>query len=185
MRRFGAASICMCCLDYGQPQTITILQQALILNEHVYYTWSTERETGIVALEKVQEYSHLFCLINHNAGGAFCCPWCARPPLHAKLSLLSNPLGIWCKHGGCFSSASTSVDAECKGSVYIRLKLSPVLPTDWTLFWSLFSSYHACFQMIEPFTSHYVFALGISRFFACAHWIIQVCHDYIRMKFCN
>ncbi|PRQ25459.1 putative ER lumen protein retaining receptor [Rosa chinensis] len=29
-------------------------------------------------------------------------------------------------------------------------------------------------KMIEPFTSHYVFALGISRFFACAHWIIMI-----------
>ncbi|KAJ4846590.1 hypothetical protein Tsubulata_024711 [Turnera subulata] len=29
-------------------------------------------------------------------------------------------------------------------------------------------------KMIEPFTSHYVFALGIARFFSCAHWIIQV-----------
>lgn len=29
-------------------------------------------------------------------------------------------------------------------------------------------------KMIEPFTAHYVFALGVSRFFGCAHWIIQV-----------
>ncbi|XP_050206038.1 uncharacterized protein LOC126655779 [Mercurialis annua] len=29
-------------------------------------------------------------------------------------------------------------------------------------------------KMIEPFTSHYVFALGVARFLACAHWIIQV-----------
>ncbi|XP_075515746.1 uncharacterized protein LOC142550554 [Primulina tabacum] len=29
-------------------------------------------------------------------------------------------------------------------------------------------------EMIEPFTAHYVFALGVSRFFGCAHWIIQV-----------
>ncbi|TXG54140.1 hypothetical protein EZV62_019396 [Acer yangbiense] len=29
-------------------------------------------------------------------------------------------------------------------------------------------------KMIEQFTSHYVFALGIARFFSCAHWIIQV-----------
>ncbi|XP_043805870.1 ER lumen protein-retaining receptor erd-2.2 [Manihot esculenta] len=29
-------------------------------------------------------------------------------------------------------------------------------------------------KMIEPFTAHYVFALGIARFLACAHWIIQV-----------
>ncbi|XP_010696253.2 uncharacterized protein LOC104908797 [Beta vulgaris subsp. vulgaris] len=26
-------------------------------------------------------------------------------------------------------------------------------------------------KMVEPFTSHYVFALGISRFFSCANWI--------------
>ncbi|CAN1767466.1 ER lumen protein-retaining receptor [Linum perenne] len=29
-------------------------------------------------------------------------------------------------------------------------------------------------KMIEPFTSHYVFALGIARFLSCAHWIIRV-----------
>ncbi|GMY33850.1 putative ER lumen protein-retaining receptor C28H8.4 [Fagus crenata] len=29
-------------------------------------------------------------------------------------------------------------------------------------------------KMIEPFTAHYVFALGVSRFLACAHWIIQI-----------
>ncbi|XP_038888567.1 ER lumen protein-retaining receptor 1 [Benincasa hispida] len=29
-------------------------------------------------------------------------------------------------------------------------------------------------KMIEPFTAHYVFALGISRFLAFAHWVIQV-----------
>ncbi|XP_015892366.3 uncharacterized protein LOC107426644 [Ziziphus jujuba] len=29
-------------------------------------------------------------------------------------------------------------------------------------------------KMIEPFTAHYVFALGVSRFLSCAHWIIQI-----------
>ncbi|KAA3459269.1 ER lumen protein retaining receptor family protein isoform 1 [Gossypium australe] len=29
-------------------------------------------------------------------------------------------------------------------------------------------------KMIEPFTAHYVFALSMARFLACAHWIIQV-----------
>ncbi|XP_022769906.1 putative ER lumen protein-retaining receptor C28H8.4 [Durio zibethinus] len=29
-------------------------------------------------------------------------------------------------------------------------------------------------KMIEAFTAHYVFALGVARFLACAHWIIQV-----------
>ncbi|KAG0459817.1 hypothetical protein HPP92_022945 [Vanilla planifolia] len=29
-------------------------------------------------------------------------------------------------------------------------------------------------KMVEPFTAHYVFALGIARFLSCAHWIIKV-----------
>ncbi|XP_051113241.1 uncharacterized protein LOC127239228 [Andrographis paniculata] len=29
-------------------------------------------------------------------------------------------------------------------------------------------------KMIEPFTAHYVFALGVARFLGCAHWIIRV-----------
>jgi hypothetical protein len=29
-------------------------------------------------------------------------------------------------------------------------------------------------QIVERFTAHYVFALGLSRFFSCAHWILQV-----------
>ncbi|KAL2933079.1 ER lumen protein-retaining receptor [Bienertia sinuspersici] len=28
-------------------------------------------------------------------------------------------------------------------------------------------------KMVEPFTAHYVFALGVARFLGCAHWIIQ------------
>lgn len=29
-------------------------------------------------------------------------------------------------------------------------------------------------QIVEPFTAHYVFALGVARFLGCAHWINQV-----------
>lgn len=29
-------------------------------------------------------------------------------------------------------------------------------------------------KMVEPFTAHYVFALGVARFLGCAHWILQV-----------
>ncbi len=28
--------------------------------------------------------------------------------------------------------------------------------------------------MVERFTAHYVFALGLSRFLSCAHWILQI-----------
>ncbi|KAL3631640.1 hypothetical protein CASFOL_024624 [Castilleja foliolosa] len=29
-------------------------------------------------------------------------------------------------------------------------------------------------KIVEPFTAHYVFALGVARFFSCAHWVLQV-----------
>lgn len=32
-------------------------------------------------------------------------------------------------------------------------------------------------KVVERFTAHYVFCLGLSRFFSCAHWILQVGGD--------
>lgn len=29
-------------------------------------------------------------------------------------------------------------------------------------------------KVVEKFTAHYVFALGLSRFVSCAHWVLQV-----------
>ncbi|KAJ6306337.1 hypothetical protein OIU76_001337 [Salix suchowensis] len=29
-------------------------------------------------------------------------------------------------------------------------------------------------KIVEPFTAHYVFALGVARFLGCAHWVLQV-----------
>lgn len=29
-------------------------------------------------------------------------------------------------------------------------------------------------NVVEKFTAHYVFALGLSRFVSCAHWVLQV-----------
>lgn len=33
-------------------------------------------------------------------------------------------------------------------------------------------------KVVEKFTAHYVFALGLSRFISCAHWVLQVPHFY-------
>ncbi|OEL28959.1 hypothetical protein BAE44_0010022 [Dichanthelium oligosanthes] len=30
------------------------------------------------------------------------------------------------------------------------------------------------YVIVEPFTAHYVFALGVARFLSCAHWVLQV-----------
>jgi ER lumen protein retaining receptor len=32
-------------------------------------------------------------------------------------------------------------------------------------------------KVVEKFTAHYVFALGLSRFVSCAHWVLQVGWD--------
>lgn len=29
-------------------------------------------------------------------------------------------------------------------------------------------------KVVEKFTAHYVFALGLSRFISCAHWVLQI-----------
>ncbi|KAL2347433.1 hypothetical protein Fmac_001433 [Flemingia macrophylla] len=29
-------------------------------------------------------------------------------------------------------------------------------------------------KIVEPFTAHYVFALGVARFLSCAHWVLQM-----------
>ncbi|XP_002981904.2 putative ER lumen protein-retaining receptor C28H8.4 [Selaginella moellendorffii] len=29
-------------------------------------------------------------------------------------------------------------------------------------------------KVVEPFTAHYVFALGVARFLSCAHWVLQI-----------
>lgn len=39
------------------------------------------------------------------------------------------------------------------------------IPAHLSFFW---------FQIVEPFTAHYVFALGVARFLSCAHWVLQV-----------
>ena len=33
-------------------------------------------------------------------------------------------------------------------------------------------------RVVEPFTTHYVFALGVLRFLSCAHWILHVMDSY-------
>ncbi|KAF7142914.1 hypothetical protein RHSIM_Rhsim05G0063500 [Rhododendron simsii] len=33
-------------------------------------------------------------------------------------------------------------------------------------------------KIVEPFTAHYVFALGVARFLSCAHWVLQRIYDF-------
>ncbi|KAI3981618.1 hypothetical protein MKX01_007538 [Papaver californicum] len=36
-------------------------------------------------------------------------------------------------------------------------------------------------KIVEPFTAHYVFSLGVARFLSCAHWVLQVLDTHGRL----
>ena len=113
------------------------------------------------------------------AGYSFCHPCHPYPPIHTTFSYQPNALGILCVFGICFGAASTSFDPECKGLVSESYPIPNqcsinLLEVTFISFWE-----HT-FQMVEPFTAHYVFALGVARFLGCAHWIIQVSLDIFK-----
>ncbi|PPE02744.1 hypothetical protein GOBAR_DD00303 [Gossypium barbadense] len=37
-------------------------------------------------------------------------------------------------------------------------------------------------KIVEPFTAHYVFALGVARFLSCAHWVLQLAAFYVNIS---
>ncbi|KAJ7966863.1 ER lumen protein retaining receptor family protein [Quillaja saponaria] len=47
----------------------------------------------------------------------------------------------------------------------VYLEAVSVLPQLWVM---------QNIKIVEPFTAHYVFALGVARFLNCAHWVLQV-----------
>jgi hypothetical protein len=60
----------------------------------------------------------------------------------------------------------------------LRTKGPPVR-NPWQLYWCCSnrlapSRVGFLSQVVERFTAHYVFALGIARFLSCAHWVLQI-----------
>ena len=85
--------------------------------------------------------------------------------------LQQNFVGILCIFGSCLSAPTAASYAKYKGAVLFG-----------RISWNLLLLRHSSFvtisfnvQIVEPFTAHYVFALGIARFLSCAHWVLQVC----------
>ncbi|CAI0438364.1 unnamed protein product [Linum tenue] len=68
--------------------------------------------------------------------------------------------------------------------IHTLLDLATLATTLWVIYmirFKLKSSYMEdkdnfalYYVIVEPFTAHYVFALGIARFLSCAHWVLQV-----------
>ncbi|XP_021736930.1 putative ER lumen protein-retaining receptor C28H8.4 isoform X2 [Chenopodium quinoa] len=71
-----------------------------------------------------------------------------------------------------------------RGQVHVVLDFLNLVATLWVMYMMRFKLKSTYLQeldnmpllyvMVEPFTSHYVFALGVSRFMGCANWIIQL-----------
>ena len=57
---------------------------------------------------------------------------------------------------------------------YLKNRHSKFYVWDPILFLSFITYFILYFQIVEPFTAHYVFALGVARFLSCAHWVLQV-----------
>ncbi|CAN1767465.1 ER lumen protein-retaining receptor [Linum perenne] len=83
-----------------------------------------------------------------------------------------------------FLAVRLSCSVFMEGDIHTVLDFATLASTLWVIYMMRFklkSSYikeldnmPIYYLMIEPFTSHYVFALGIARFLSCAHWIIRV-----------
>lgn len=65
----------------------------------------------------------------------------------------------------------TSISFYLVLSCTLRIEIAELLINYWDCisFWVF-----VFFQIVEPFTAHYVFALGVARFLSCAHWVLQV-----------
>ncbi|KAL2319509.1 hypothetical protein Fmac_028478 [Flemingia macrophylla] len=67
--------------------------------------------------------------------------------------------------------------------IHTQLDLATLATTLWVIYmirFKLKSSYMEekdnfaiYYVIVEPFTTHYVFALGVARFLSCAHWVLQ------------
>lgn len=85
-----------------------------------------------------------------------------------------NCMGLLCLPGSCFSLTSAACYAECEGRSCISVIIYSLIThlSNWFCFYDIL-------QIVESFTAHYVFALGVARFLSCAHWVLQVKYLYV------
>ncbi|PWA65371.1 ER lumen protein retaining receptor [Artemisia annua] len=128
----------------------------------------------------VYDHDNLFIAAEgvHALGISFLVYKLATEKTCAGLSLKSQELTA------IFLSARLYCSYVMEYDVHTLLDLATLTATVWVIYMmrlNLNSSYmhkkdniSVLYVIVEPFTAHYVFALGVARFLSCAHWILQV-----------
>lgn len=126
----------------------------------------------------------IFLFFNWVAGGTLCSVSFGYSSIYIASFCEQDFLGFLCVSGGCFCPTSVASHAEHKGSIQWTGR-QLIMGGYFFLVFFLFGAskinaflnnlvLFCYFQIVEPFTAHYVFALGVARFLSCAHWVLQV-----------
>ena len=112
------------------------------------------------------------CFFKLDVGGALCNTSIGSSSINISQYSEQDFLGLLCLSRSCVSVTSVTHDAEHEGKSWNMI----ILFMRVALFCVLVSNAFSCIakQIVEPFTAHYVFALGVARFLSCAHWVLQV-----------
>jgi hypothetical protein len=113
-------------------------------------------------------------------GGTMCCISITYSSINITQHCEPDLLGILCLLGSCFCTTTATLDAKHQGDSVFSYFLFPL---DYRIKHADFSFLSV--QIVEPFTAHYVFALGVARFLSCAHWVLQVrLSKYAQVLYC-
>lgn len=103
------------------------------------------------------------------AACALCCASFVDPSIHLSQHSKQDFLGVICIARSCFSFSSAVSDVEHKGPSNFVSQSKVWEPQTFC-----FICIYLLLQIVEPFTGHYVFALGVAKFLSCAQWVLQV-----------
>ena len=106
-------------------------------------------------------------------GIALCCASATCSSFNIAQHSEQNLLGLLCLFGSSFSAAPVALDAKHQGK-YLSMHgvWNNIQISNNCIYLILY--FYSFLQIVEPFTAHYVFALGVARFLSCAHWVLQV-----------
>nr|GMD15661.1 putative ER lumen protein-retaining receptor C28H8.4 [Ipomoea batatas] len=138
---------------------------------------------------RTQEITALFLAIR------LCCSFCMEADIHTALDFVTLLSTLWVMYMIRFKLKFTYMAELDSMPIYYIIVPAAILAlfvhpyTDHILPLPIFWAFCVFLEsvsvlpqlrmmqkakMIEPFTAHYVFALGIARFLGCAHWFIRV-----------
>ncbi|CAA6673492.1 unnamed protein product [Spirodela intermedia] len=140
------------------------------------YKLTKERTCAGLSL-KSQELTALFLAVR------LYCSFVMEYDIHTLLDTATLATTLWVIYMFRFKLRSSYMEDQDNFAIYyvvvpcavLALLIHPSTTHNIVnrIFWA-FCVYLEAVSIVEPFTAHYVFALGIARFLSCAHWVLQV-----------